>query len=89
MDGNVSYVDICIVTLPIADCDFEEDDVDVSEAMTGDDMLVLSGEEMTADSSGRAGATMATRTTMGGETGAASNIQEDSQSSNYFANNYR
>ena len=83
MDGNVSYVDICIVTLPIADCDFEEDDVDVSEAMTGDDMLVLSGEEMTADSSGRAAATM------GGETGAASNIQEDSQSSNYFANNYR
>ena len=42
-----------------------------------------SGEEMTADSSGRAAATM------GGETGAASNIQEDSQSSNYFANNYR
>ena len=63
--------------------DFEEDDVDVSEAMTGDDMLVFSGEEMTADSSGRAGATM------GGESTTASNIQEDSQSSNYFANNYR
>ena len=44
---------------------------------------LCSGEEMTADSSGRAGATMA------GETGASSNIQEDSQSSNYFANNYR
>ena len=40
---------------------------------------------MTADSSGRA----TTATTMGGQTGAASNIQEDSQSSNYFANNYR
>ena len=39
---------------------------------------------MTADSSGRA-----TGATMGGETGASSNIQEDSQSSNYFANNYR
>ena len=38
---------------------------------------------MTADSSGRAGATM------GGESTTASNIQEDSQSSNYFANNYR
>ena len=78
-----TYVDICIVTLPNAACDFEEDDVDVSEAMTGDDMLVLTGEEMTADSSGRAGATMA------GESTTASNIQEDSQSSNYFANNYR
>ena len=65
--------------------DFEEDDVDVSEAMTGDDMLVFSGEEMTADSSGRA----TTAATMAGETGASSNIQEDSQSSNYFANNYR
>ena len=64
--------------------DFEEDDVDVSEAMTGDDMLVFSGEEMTADSSGRA-----TGATMGGESTTASNIQEDSQSSNYFANNYR
>ena len=31
-------VDICIVTLPNAASDFEEDDVDVSEAMTGDDM---------------------------------------------------
>ena len=40
MDGNVSYIDICIVTLPIADCDFEEDDVDASEAMTGDDWYV-------------------------------------------------
>ena len=27
------YVDICIVTLPNAECDFEEDDVDGSEAM--------------------------------------------------------
>ena len=44
---------------------------------------MCSGEEMTADSSGRAGATMA------GESTTASNIQEDSQSSNYFANNYR
>ena len=35
------YVDICIVTLPNAECDFEEDDVDVSEAMTSDDMLVF------------------------------------------------
>ena len=40
---------------------------------------------MTADSSGRA----TTAATMAGETGASSNIQEDSQSSNYFANNYR
>ena len=38
-----TYVDICIVTLPNAECDFEEDDVDASEVMTGDDMLVLSG----------------------------------------------
>ena len=52
--------------------------------MTGDDMLAFSGEEMTADSSGRA-----TGATMGGESTTASNIQEDSQSSNYFANNYR
>ena len=36
-----TYVDICNVTLPNAACDFEEDDVDVSEAMTGDDMLVF------------------------------------------------
>ena len=35
---------------------------------------------MTADSSGRS---------TGGEGGASTNIQEDSQSSNYFATNYR
>ena len=45
---------------------------------------LCSGEEMTADSSGRA-----TGATMAGESTTASNIQEDSQSSNYFANNYR
>ena len=36
------YVDICIVTLPNAECDFEEDDVDVSEAMIGDDDMLVS-----------------------------------------------
>ena len=35
-----TYVDICIVSLPNAECDFEEDDVDTSEAMTGDDWYV-------------------------------------------------
>ena len=35
------YVDICIVTLPNAECDFEEDDVDASGVMTRDDMLVF------------------------------------------------
>ena len=28
-----TYDDICIVSLPNAECDFEEDDVDASEAM--------------------------------------------------------
>ena len=42
--------------------------------------MTFSGEEMTADSSGRS---------TGGEGGASTNIQEDSQSSNYFATNYR
>ena len=36
-----TYVDICIVTLPNAECDFEEDDVDASGVMTRDDMLVF------------------------------------------------
>ena len=35
------YVDICIVTLPNAECDLEEDDVDATGVMTRDDMLVF------------------------------------------------
>ena len=36
-----TYVDICNVTFHNAASDFEEDDVDASEAMTGDDMLLF------------------------------------------------